>query len=138
MTPRPLPPCPDHCRLGDTVVVSGDENPPCTQGLTLAAANTLPVQCLGTGRFLTLWTQKAQASTMYICEVYVYLQGERSAAQCGAAWRSMAQHSAAPRWEHGLLAGCYGVVPSRSRSSSWSSRSFGSARVAAAHYLQSC
>ena len=65
------------CRLGNTEVTQGNENAPCTQSLTISAGYTLPVQCLGTGRYLTLWVQRAQASTMYICEIYVYLAGQQ-------------------------------------------------------------
>lgn len=56
--------------------MTGNENPLCATGLTLQPVNTLPVQCLGNGRYVTLWVQRTAPSTMYICEVYVYLSGE--------------------------------------------------------------
>ena len=67
-------------RLGNNVVVNGDENEVCSQPQTLPERGTLPIQCTrgntaATGRFLTLYRQSNQPSSMYICQVLVYLAG---------------------------------------------------------------
>ena len=62
--------------------MNGDENEVCSQAQTLDARVTLPIQCVrsdgqpASGRFLTLYRKRDQASDMYICQVLVYLAGE--------------------------------------------------------------
>ncbi|KAL4452237.1 hypothetical protein ABPG75_007899 [Micractinium tetrahymenae] len=66
-------------RLGNTPVVNGDENEPCASSQTLEPRVTLPIQCVrgggvsATGRFLTLYRMRDQASDMYVCQVLVFL-----------------------------------------------------------------
>lgn len=71
-------------RLGNTPVVNGDENEPCATSQTLPPRVTLPIQCVrnggvsATGRFLTLYRMRDQASDMYVCQVLVFLACECS------------------------------------------------------------
>jgi hypothetical protein len=62
-------------RLGNKPVVLGSENPVCSQAQTLGSRKISPIQCLGSGRYLTLYRKLDQASDMYICQVLVYLSG---------------------------------------------------------------
>lgn len=64
-------------------MVNGDENEPCATSQTLGPRVTLPIQCVrgggvsATGRFLTLYRMRDQASDMYVCQVLVFLACER-------------------------------------------------------------
>lgn len=69
-----------HQRLGNNVVVNGNENEVCSQPQTLPERGTLPIQCTrgnaaATGRFLTLYRQSNQPSSMYLCQVLAFLAG---------------------------------------------------------------
>lgn len=61
-------------RLGNSPVVRGDENGVCSLNQSLAPRKTLPVQCDGRGRYLTLYRKAPGASDLYICEVFAYLK----------------------------------------------------------------
>lgn len=66
--------------MGNNVVVNGNENEVCSQPQTLPERGTLPIQCTrgnaaATGRFLTLYRQSNQPSSMYLCQVLAFLAG---------------------------------------------------------------
>ena len=55
LEPALLPIAMPWCRVGNTTVVNGDENPVCSQTQSLQPQQTLPVQCQATGRYLTAY-----------------------------------------------------------------------------------
>ncbi len=70
-------------RVGDALVVRGDENPECAPGGEMAPQTKVPFQCDGRGQYLTLYRNSPNAN-ISLCEVYVYLAGKWLPAASGA------------------------------------------------------